>query len=286
MCIGQDDWALNITEFPPYILANMMYTTTSESIVTAPKIPDLISRVEEFLERGFTVIPNVLSREQVETGRQLLTDLFERESDIATKRGWKNATYQCSYMLPGKHEFFRFVPTNPITLSFVRAILGQDCYLSSLNGLTMAPGGPDQTLHLDQAEHTPGIVININVTHPLDDFTKENGATRIVPMSQHRSGRNRNFTDEEQNAVQVEAPAGSVIAFNGGAIHAGSANRTRNLRRCLHAFYTRAWVRPQWDYTRSFTPEVIATLSDEQRRLFGFIRSEQVYDLATDEVSH
>ena len=156
--------------------------------------------------------------------------------------------------------------------------------MSSLNGLTMAPGGPNQTLHLDQAEHTPGIVININATHTLDDFTKENGATRIVPQSHMRNGRNRNFTDEEANTIQIEAPSGSMIAFNGGAIHAGSANKTNHLRRCLHAFYTRPSVRPQWDYKRSFTPETIATLNDEQKRFFGFSAHEPAYDLSRDEI--
>jgi ectoine hydroxylase-related dioxygenase (phytanoyl-CoA dioxygenase family) len=245
---------------------------------------DLDAHVEEFLERGFTVIPGILTDEQVQTGRRLLTELFERERDVATQRGWRNATYQCSYMLPGKHEFFRRLPFNPMTLGFVRKILGDDCILSSLNGLTMAPGGPNQVLHLDQHEHTPGIVININATHTLDDFTKENGATRIVPGSHLRRGRNRNYSDEEASTIQIEAPAGSLIAFNGGAIHAGSANKTTHLRRCLHAYYTRPWVRPQWDYKRSLTADIVASLNDEERRLFGFSAHEPAYDLSTDRI--
>ena len=203
----------------------IMQDTLVQPIADPSSAIDFQPHVEEFLQRGFTVIPNVLTPEQVEIGKQLLTDLFDREHVIAEQRGWRNATYQCCYMLPGKHEFFRKLPMNPITLSFVRKVLGNDCVLSSLNGLTMAPGGPNQTLHLDQAEHTPGIVININATHTLDDFTKENGAMRIVPLSHLRTGRNRNFTDEEANTIQIEAPAGSVIAFNGGAIHAGSATK-------------------------------------------------------------
>jgi ectoine hydroxylase-related dioxygenase (phytanoyl-CoA dioxygenase family) len=262
----------------------MMQSTLTEPASTAVAGRDLKANVEEFLARGFTVIPNVLTADQIETGKRLLTDLFDREREIATQRGWRNATYQCSYMLPGKHEFFRKLPMNPITLGFARAILGADCILSSLNGLTMSPGGPNQDLHLDQNEHTPGIVININATHTLDDFTKENGATRIVPMSQLRTGKNRKFSDEESNTVQIEAPAGSVIAFNGGAIHAGSANRTKSLRRCLHAFFTRPWVKSQWDYTRSFTPEIAAALSDDEKKLFGFQCKEPAYDLKTDQI--
>src|SRR5436190_15723164 len=172
-----------------------MMQTTLDQPVAASTPADLQPRVEEFPADGFTVIPDVLSREQVETGRTLITELFEREREGAQARGWRNATYQCAYMLPGKHAFFRELPMNPRTLAFVRAILGNDCILSSLNGLTMAPGGPNQTLHLDQAEHTPGIVININMTHTLDDFTRANGATRVVPRSHLRTGKNRDFSD-------------------------------------------------------------------------------------------
>jgi ectoine hydroxylase-related dioxygenase (phytanoyl-CoA dioxygenase family) len=258
--------------------------TTTGPAVNAQLDTDLDTYVAEFLDQGFTVIPHVLSPQQVATGRQLLTELFEREREVATQRGWRNQTYQCAYMLPGKHDFFRKLPANPRTLGFVRKILGDDCILSSLNGLTMAPGGPNQALHLDQAEPTPGIVININATHTLDDFTKENGATRIVPRSHARTGRHRNFADEESNTIQIEAPAGSLIAFNGGAIHAGSANKTQSLRRCLHAFYTRPWVKAQWDYKRSFRPEMIASLSDDEKRLFGFTSREPAYDLATDQI--
>jgi ectoine hydroxylase-related dioxygenase (phytanoyl-CoA dioxygenase family) len=75
-----------------------------------------------------------------------------------------------------------------------------------------------------------------------------------------------------------------LIAFNGGLVHAGSANRTEKLRRCLHAYYTRPWCRVQWDYTRSLTPDVVATLSADQRKLFGFEAGTQWYDAATDEV--
>lgn len=261
-----------------------MQDTLMPALETETVGDDFEPHVAEFLERGYTVIPNILTPQQVQTARRLITEVFERERDIATQRGWSNATYQCSYMLPGKHAFFRKLPSNPKTLSFVRRILGNDCILSSLNGLTMAPGGPDQPLHLDQAEHTPGIVININATHTLDDFTTQNGATRIVPKSHLRTGKNRRFDDLESQTIQIEAPAGSLIAFNGGAIHAGSANKTSQLRRCLHAFYTRPWAKAQWDFKRSFTPQIVSELTDDEKRLFGFMSREPAYDLSIDQI--
>jgi ectoine hydroxylase-related dioxygenase (phytanoyl-CoA dioxygenase family) len=77
-----------------------------------------------------------------------------------------------------------------------------------------------------------------------------------------------------------------LIAFNGGLVHAGSANRTDRLRRCSHAYFTRPWCRPQWDIPRSLSTEVRNTLSDEQKRLFGFGAGTQWYDSATHEARH
>src|SRR5206468_12420908 len=114
------------------------------------------------------------------------TGIFEKESTIGTHRGWHTAQYKCSYMLPQKHEFFRGIPMNPRLLSLMRKVLGDNCMLSSLNGLTMLPRGQTQALHLDQHDFVPNLVININALHTLDDFTRENGCTRVVPGSHQR----------------------------------------------------------------------------------------------------
>ena len=128
-------------------------------------------------------------------------------------------------MLPQKHEFFRQVPFNPRVLPLARKVLGENCILSSLNGLTMLPHGETQPLHLDQPDHVPNLVININALYTLDDFTRENGCTRIVPGSHNRApGTKIDRDKDERKAIYLEAPRGSLIAFNGGLVHAGSAN--------------------------------------------------------------
>ncbi|MCW8133431.1 MAG: hypothetical protein KIS92_24015, partial [Planctomycetota bacterium] len=65
---------------------------------------------------------------------------------------------------------------------------------------------------------------------------------------------------------------------NGGLWHAGSANRTQQNRRALHLFYSRSWVRPQWDYPKSLTPDVVAAMSQEEKQLFGFFAQPGWYD--------
>lgn len=235
--------------------------------------------------RGYSIVENVLDADQIESARTILAEILEREKEVGAQRGWQNKSWRVTYMLPQKHEMFRRLPLNPRLLPLMQMILGPNCLLSSLNGMTMSPAGESQKLHLDQHEHVPGMIVNINCTHALDDFTKANGATRVVPYSQDRPpGTPINHEDDEKNAVYLEAPAGSALLFNGGLVHAGSANTTSNWRRCLHFFYSRPWVRSQWDYPRSLSEDVIATLSDEQKRMFGFFGPEGRYDHRTHEV--
>ena len=168
----------------------------------------------------------------------------------------------------------------------MRALLGPGCVLSSLNGLRMTPGGKDQRLHIDQEETVPGPILSINALHTLDDFTRESGGTRVVPESHHRvwTGDADAIEAAEVEAVYIEAPAGSLIAYAGGLWHAGSRNRTNRERRAVHAFFARKWMRPQWDFPRSLSPDVVAALTVEQRQLFGFLGGPLRYDPGSDRI--
>jgi ectoine hydroxylase-related dioxygenase (phytanoyl-CoA dioxygenase family) len=239
----------------------------------------------ELFECGYTIVEGVLSPDEVAQSNAALDAIFEREREIGLVRGWHNDMHKVAYMLPQKDPLFLQFPFNPRVLPLMKLILGERCVLGSLNGLSMTPGGHAQPLHLDQSETIPGSVLYINALHTLDDFTRENGATRVVPGSQNRfmpRGEEREKIEDE--AIYLEAPAGSLIAFNGGLWHAGSRNQTDKPRRAIHAFYHRRWVQPQWDYPRSLSPEVVATMSDEQKWLFGFYARPQWYDVKSDEI--
>lgn len=240
---------------------------------------------DELREQGYTIVENVLSQAEIAAANTALDAIFEQEREIGPKRNWHNTTYKVAYMLPQKDPLFLSFALNPRVLPLMQWLLGERCVLGSLNGLSMTPGGQGQSLHLDQEETIPGAILYINALHTLDDFTRENGCTRVVPGSQNRPmprGEAREKIEDE--AVYLEAPSGSLIAFNGGLWHAGSQNKTAHPRRAIHAFYHRPWLRPQWDYPRSLSPEVVATMTEEQKRLFGFSARPQWYDRRSDEV--
>jgi ectoine hydroxylase-related dioxygenase (phytanoyl-CoA dioxygenase family) len=149
----------------------------------------------------------------------------------------------------------------------------------------MVPGGEPQSLHLDAGASTPGTCVYVNAVHCLDDFSRANGATRLIPYSQNQRWFGEEITDDlERKAIYIHATAGSVIAYDGALLHAGSRNTTNNSRRALHFYYHRSWAKPQWDLPRSFSPDVIAEMSDDEKHLFGFYSVPRIYNLATHEI--
>ena len=219
--------------------------------------PEQLQHYGQLMEsQGYFIISDVLSPQELEEARAALNEIFEREAAIGPEREWHTPLYMVSYMLPQKHVFFRRLPLHPKILPLMQHIMGRYVVMSSVNGFTMTPGSADQPLHLDQLVSVPGVVLNINAMLCLDDYTIENGATRVIPGS-HKEifDRGCDRSQIEPRAIQLTATAGSLVAFDGGLVHAGSHNTTSEYRRGLHLFYARPWVRPCLLYTSDAADE-------------------------------
>jgi len=75
----------------------------------------------------------------------------------------------------------------------------------------------------------------------LDGFTHDNGATRIVPGT-HRGTRPIDKPlakpgSRHPQQIQLQAPAGSVLVFNGHLWHSGMRNNSTSPRRTLQCSY-------------------------------------------------
>jgi ectoine hydroxylase-related dioxygenase (phytanoyl-CoA dioxygenase family) len=249
----------------------------------------LEDHAQEIKTRGYTVIENVLDKQQIKSACAALDEIFAREAEIGQKRGWHNRMHMVAFMLLQKDPFFRSFFLGPKVLPLMQMLLGEDCILSSLNGLSMIPGGEPQQLHRDSLG-IPGHVLTINALYTLDDFRRENGCTRVVPGTQDYDSQLLGSVDKtdfqalEEKAVYLEAPAGSVIVYNGAIVHGGSGNTTNEPRRALHPFFVRSWIKPQWDIPASLSPQVINELSEEQKKLFGFYSCSRRFDYRTNEV--
>ena len=136
---------------------------------------------------------------------------------------------------------------------------------------TIYPGAEAQVMHRDRfawGTHIPRqIEPQFNTLWAITDFTKENGATRIVPGSQNWSwDRDAN----EKEILQAEMRRGSVLLYTGTVLHAGGANSSHKPRMGLNLTYCLAWLRQQENQFLSCPPHIAKNLDEELQELVGY----------------
>jgi ectoine hydroxylase-related dioxygenase (phytanoyl-CoA dioxygenase family) len=144
--------------------------------------------------------------------------------------------------------------------------------LSSLNSRAALPGQGLQGLHADWiGAVAPGQYQVCNSIWLLDDFTSENGSTRVVPGT-HRSGKIPSQVMADPIASHADeqlvlAPAGTVVVFNSHTWHGGTLNRTNSPRRAIHSYWTRRDQPQQLNQRQFLSAETQRSLSPSIRYL-------------------
>jgi ectoine hydroxylase-related dioxygenase (phytanoyl-CoA dioxygenase family) len=187
--------------------------------------------------------------------------------------------------VPGISRTFAIdVMCSPLLLELCDRVLLPSCARYQLNLghlLQRGPGSDEQWLHRDEAVWSdvprPGPELQLATVIAFVDFTRENGATRIVPGS-HR-WPDRVLSPAEQisaprpapdQIAYAEMPAGSAVVYLGGTIHAGGANTTDIPRRGAHLSYCLGWLRTEENNYLAIPPAVAATLPRQAQELIGY----------------
>lgn len=226
-------------------------------------------------DRGYVVLPSCMPPDFLRELRRRILELFEEEGDRAGHEFKTEEHARRLANLVDKGEVFRRAIVLPPVIEAVRHVLGADCKLSSLNARSADPNtAVGQPLHVDMSAvpDAKGYWV-CNTVWMLDDFTTENGPTRMVPGS-HRSGRRPQEVLDDPYAphpdeVLLTGPAGTVAVMNAHLWHAGSANRTPAPRLAMHGFYCRR-DKPQQQYQKQLLrADVQRSLSPELRQLLA-----------------
>ena len=230
----------------------------------------LDAEIAERLDRdGYAPLPGILDAAQLEAIRARLAELLAVEGDQAGLEVHQEAGTDRLADLVNKGEMFRPCFTDPRLLACIAHVLG-DFKLSSLNFRAALPGQGRQNLHTDWGGPVePGAYQVCNSIWLLDDFTADNGATRVVPGS-HRFGNvpRLDLTDPaapHADEVLVTSPAGTVVVFNSHLWHGGTQNRSGRPRRALHSYFTRREHGQQLDQRKYIRPQTMAALSPAAR---------------------
>ena len=174
---------------------------------------------------------------------------------------------------------------HPRVLEVADAILLDHCLnyrIGSLTAIEIHPGEKDQYMHTDDGIYPlriPGIQFQVSAMWALQDFTEENGATRVSLGSHIDQGSNRNYTQQREydgasdipdDIVQAVMPKGSVLFYMGATLHGGGANRSDKPRAGLINTYSLGWLRQEENQYLNVPREIAAQHSETIQRLMGY----------------
>lgn len=201
------------------------------------------------------ILENFMSPALLEGLRARVEALFEIEGQNAGSEFRQEEGARRLANLVDKGDLFREIVAMPRILERIEAVIGPNFKLSSLNARSANPHSEsDQPLHADMGgiPDEQGYWV-CNTIWLLDDFTTENGATRVVPRTHLLKKLPQQVLPDifapHPNQELVLGKAGTVVVMNAHAWHGGTANRTGAPRRALHGFYCRS-DKPQQQYQK------------------------------------
>ena len=162
---------------------------------------------------------------------------------------------------------------HPRVMEVADAVLGPHCVnyrIGSCTAIEIHPGEKDQTLHRDDGFYPiriPNVEFQIGAMWAMDDFTLENGATRIVPNSHGHVDMPK---INESDVVQAVMPKGSVLFYLGSTVHGGGANNSDSPRAGLINTYSLGWLRQEENHYLTIPREIADSYPEHVRRLMGY----------------
>jgi ectoine hydroxylase-related dioxygenase (phytanoyl-CoA dioxygenase family) len=189
-------------------------------------------RLQSLDAEGYVILTDVVSPEALHELRGVFERAAQSSADVGGTRHVK---------FDGV-EAIQALRLNSRITEVVRYILGNDFKAASLHGRDPLPGFGQQGLHADAPPRT-GPYLVATAIWMLDDFTMNNGATRIVAGTHVLSGPvPKGFADpgaHHPKETLAIAPGGSVLIFNGHLWHSGTRNTSKGSRRALQGIYHR-----------------------------------------------
>jgi len=223
-------------------------------------------------EDGGVIVNNLVSDEVVD---QISQELRPHYDARGTKHqdDFNGYTTLRVFAVPGVSRASLDLIAHPRVMEVADRVLSPHCdnfQLGSSAAIEIHPGEKDQVLHRDDDVYPvkiPDVEFQVSAMWALDDFTEENGATRVVPGSNDR----RSVDDiAEDDVVRAAMPKGSVLFYMGSTIHGGGANNSDLLRSGLISTYSLGWLRQEDNQYLSIPRDVADSFPEDVRRLLGY----------------
>lgn len=150
-------------------------------------------------------------------------------------------------------------------------LLGPSWIMYAFTSSSVPPRGENfgHRVHVDSPRLIPGHPTNIGIIWALDEFTSANGATEVLPGSNHQFERP---SDElfAKHCARVCCAAGSLVVFDARVYHRAGVNQTDRWRHSLTMNCCRPYMKQRMDWVRLIPEGIARKLNAQARRLIGF----------------
>ncbi|WP_217596218.1 phytanoyl-CoA dioxygenase family protein [Cohnella sp. GbtcB17] len=223
----------------------------------------------DMLTKGYTVIPQFIDDHTCNVLKAKLELAIENYQVRGSARS-KADKYLIHDLLCQDICFGRLLEDTRLQM-LLSPLLGESWILYAYTSSSLPPGEGNfgSRLHVDSPRLIPNYPTNIGVMWALDDFTLENGATKMLPGSHH--------TDLvpveeyfENSCVQLTCKRGALIIFNARVWHRAGINMSTSWRHSLTMNACRSYMKQRMDWVRFIPSSISDQLNEQGRRIIGF----------------
>jgi ectoine hydroxylase-related dioxygenase (phytanoyl-CoA dioxygenase family) len=224
---------------------------------------------------GFAVVEGVLDGDLQARVREAM---YRVQRAIVAEVGSERLSNELGALrIPMKFDdaFFELLEL-PEVLAVIDATLGRGAILQRQTGLVLPSLPPDATpeipqnsLHMDFHHVLGGELMAVNTLIAVDEFTAGNGGTVIVPRS-HQADPRPDPAQLARDAVPVECPAGSMLAFDSTLWHASGRNVSGRDRLAVNQQFAPPYLKQQFDYVRALGDDKVLAQKPRTRQLLGW----------------
>jgi hypothetical protein len=254
-------------------MSSSLKEASMKCIVERVHASEDISRIIDVIDRdGAVIISGLISDKDVLDLREELGGLFQG-APFCQGLFYGNKTKRL-HSLVAKSKMCRKLIMHSHVVAIMNRIFEGMCDKIQLNltqGIQIGPGEKAQVLHRDDSMFpfkTKPFEFMANAMWAYSEFTKENGATMVVPGSHKWEDKNRLPKDDE--ITQAEMDAGEVLIYLGSLIHAGGANKSSKPRTGIAISYCLGWLRQSENQYFAAPPALAKYFPKELQDMLGY----------------
>lgn len=220
---------------------------------------------------GYRVIEEAIGLDTLDRLRTELAPYLQGE--LMGRNDFEGYRSERVYSLLAKAPTIAELIEHPAALAVCDATLNPTYLLSAALAVNLHPGETAQGWHQDDAlgaPPPPRPPQGVSTIWALDEFTRENGATGVVPGSHLWEHGPLSQEEMDARAVYLEMAPGSVAIFPGSLYHCAGTNRSVHKRLGLTIQYCQPWLRQLENMMLATPPELAAQYSERIQRLVGY----------------